>query len=230
MTSWVLAPAPTPALAVAGSEQDFAVNRVFCLGRNYPWPGDAAGAPRQPPLYFMKPASSVVPAIGEIAYPPATGEFCPEIELVVALGKGGSDISAGQALAHVWGYAAGLDLTRRDLQHAAKAQGQSWEAAKAFDGAAPVTPLVPASRIGHPQHGAIWLNVNGQPRQRSDLSLQLWSVAEVISQLSRYLTLQPGDLIMTGTPAGVQPLQPGDKIHAAIEGIATLEVTVGRHC
>lgn len=226
MTSWAIPPASTVALPIEGSAQRFPVNRVFCLGRNYPWPGDAADAPRTTPLYFMKPASAVIAASGEIAYPPLTEEFCPEIELVVALGGAGRDIPVHRALEHVWGYAAGLDLTRRDLQKSAKTLGQSWEAAKAFDGAAPVTALLPASHIGHPQQGAIWLRVNGQERQRSDLSRQLWSVAEAIHLLSTYLTLQPGDLIMTGTPAGVEPLQPGDVIHAAIEGIATLEATV----
>lgn len=217
---------PAITLPVHGSDLRFPVGRVFCLGRNYYW-GAMADEPKQPPLYFMKPASAVIDAAGEIPYPPLTEEFCHEIELVVALGKGGSNIDPTHALGHVWGYAAGLDLTRRDLQMAAKAVGQPWEAAKAFDGAAPITALMPAQHIGHPQAGAIWLSVNGQERQRSDLARQMWHVAEVISQLSAYITLQPGDLIMTGTPPGVADLQPGDVVNAAIEGVAALEMRVG---
>jgi len=219
-------PQQVPSLPVEGSERRFPVNRVFCLGRNYQW-GDSTGAAREQPLYFMKPASSVIEAAGEIGFPPMTAEFCHEIELVVALGKGGANIPESQALAHVLGYAAGLDLTRRDLQVAAKAAGQSWDAAKAFDGSAPISPIVPVDRCGHPCDGAIWLGVNGVERQRSDLSRQIWSVAEVIALLSRYLTLAPGDLIMTGTPPGVAALQPGDVISAAIEGVASLEVRLG---
>lgn len=226
MQSWTHAPPEVNWLPVVGSSERFLVNRVLCLGRNYPWPGDLPGAPRQAPLYFMKPASSVILAEGELPYPVGTSEFCPEIELVVALNRGGRNIPVSQARDHVWGYGAGLDLTRRDLQKAAKATGQSWEAAKAFDGAAPVTALAPASLIGHPESGALWLRVNGQERQRSDLARQLWSVPEVISLLSGYLSLRPGDLIMTGTPAGVQPLCVGDRLQAAIEGVASLEVSI----
>lgn len=217
---------PAITLPVRDSDLRFPVARIFCLGRNYSW-DEVAGASREKPLYFMKPASAVIDATGEIPYPPLTAEFCHEIELVVAIGKGGSNIVPAHALEHVWGYAAGLDLTRRDLQMAAKAVGQPWEAAKAFDGAAPITALMPAQRIGHPEAGAIWLSVNGQERQRSDLARQIWPVADVISQLSAYITLQPGDLIMTGTPTGVAALQPGDVVNAAIDGIGSLEMRVG---
>lgn len=226
MAGLALEATPLTTLPVRDSELRFPVGRVFCLGRNYHWDA-AADAAKEKPLYFMKPASAVTDATGEITYPPLTDEFCHEIELVVAISKAGANIDPAHALAHVWGYAAGLDLTRRDLQMAAKAVGQPWEAAKAFDGAAPMTALVPAGQIGHPREGAIWLSVNGQERQRSDLSRQIWPVADVISQLSAYITLRPGDLIMTGTPTGVAALQPGDVVNAAIEGIGALEMRVG---
>ncbi|SEM36050.1 fumarylpyruvate hydrolase [Pseudoxanthomonas sp. GM95] len=212
-------------LPIKGSDQRFPVGRVFCLGRNYHW--GTPDAVREKPLYFMKPASAVIDALGEIAFPPMTDEFCHEIELVIAIGNGGANIAPEQALSHVWGYAAGLDLTRRDLQKAAKAIGQPWEAAKAFDGAAPMTPIVPVEPFGHAEQGAIWLSVNGVERQRSDLDQQIWSAAEVVALVSEYITLRPGDLIMTGTPPGVDALQPGDLITAAIEGIGEIEVRVG---
>lgn len=227
MNDYVIAPPAVSSLPVDGSTQRFPVARVFCLGRNYLW-GDAVAAPRSFPLFFMKPASAVVEATARVDFPVQTDEFCPEIELVVAIGIGGVDIPEARALEHVWGYAAGLDMTRRDLQMAAKAAGQPWEAAKAFDASAPVTAIVPSARIGHPQQGALWLAVNGIERQRSDLEAQIWSVAEVVSQLSRSLRLEAGDLIMTGTPPGVEPLQPGDLISAGIEGIARLQVRVGQ--
>ncbi|WP_213880065.1 fumarylacetoacetate hydrolase family protein [Pseudomonas sp. dw_358] len=225
MSDLLFAPA-VASLPISGSDQRFPVARVFCLGRNYHW-GDSAGQPRSVPLFFMKPASSVIEAVGELEYPTQTNEFCHEIELVVAIGADGFQIPAHQALEYVWGYGAGLDLTRRDLQMAAKAIGQPWEAAKAFDGSAPITPLVPVSRIGHPDKGAVWLSVNGVERQRSDLDAQIWSVAEVVSQLSQSVRLRAGDLIMTGTPPGVDALLPGDVITAEIEGIARLQVQVG---
>jgi fumarylpyruvate hydrolase len=212
-------------LPVKGSDQRFPVGRVFCLGRNYHW--GPPNAIRERPLYFMKPASAVIDAVGQIDFPPMTDEFCHEIELVVAIGIGGARIAPERALEHVWGYAVGLDLTRRDLQKAAKAVGQPWEAAKAFDGAAPMTPIVPVDPFGHAEQGAIWLSVNGVERQRSDIGQQIWSVAEVVAQLSQYITLSPGDLIMTGTPIGVDALQPGDLIIAGVEAIGEIEVRVG---
>ncbi len=226
MHDYVITPAAVSSLPVAGSGQRFPVARVFCLGRNYHW-GDAPQQVRTFPLFFMKPASAVIEIAAEVAFPVQTAEFCPEIELVVAIGESGFDIPLDRALEHVWGYAAGLDLTRRDLQMAAKAAGQPWEAAKAFDGSAPVTAIRPVAQVGHPSQGALWLTVNGADRQRSDLQAQIWSVAEVISQLSRSVRLHAGDLIMTGTPPGVDPLQPGDLITAGIDGIAELSVRVG---
>lgn len=225
MTEYVFTPDLPVTLPVVGSEQRFPVGRVFCVGRNYPWP-DAVGQSRQPPVFFMKPASNVVDAVGEVAFPSLTEDFAHEIELVVAIGEGGADIPENEALAYVWGYAAGLDLTRRDVQRAAKANGLPWEGAKVFDGAAPMTAIVPVSRAGHPE-GELWLNVNGQERQRDSLDSQIWSVAEVISRISRSVALKAGDLIMTGSPAGVDALQPGDVINAGIDGIGQLEMRVG---
>jgi len=225
MTEYVFTPDLPATLPVVGSAQRFPVGRVFCVGRNYPWP-DSQGQSRQPPVFFMKPASNVVDAVGEVAYPPLTEEFVHEIELVVAIGEGGANIPEDQALAYVWGYAAGLDLTRRDVQLAAKSKGLPWEGAKVFDGAAPMTAIVPVSRGGHPE-GELWLSVNGEERQRDSLDNQIWSVSEVISRISRSVALRAGDLIMTGSPAGVDALQPGDLISAGIDGIGQLEMRVG---
>lgn len=221
------APAPT-GLAVAGSTALFPVNRVYCIGRNYRWEQDGQPRPKDMPAWFMKPACAVVPAHGVLPYPPGTHDFCHEIELVVAIGRGGRDIDPADVEAqHVWGYAAGLDLTRRDLQQHAKRAGGPWEAAKAFDHSAPCTPLVPAAVCGHPRQGAIWLTVNGEERQRANLYDLLWPVAELVAMLSRSVTLAPGDLIYTGTPAGVGPLQPDDVVRAGVGGIGELCMTVG---
>lgn len=226
MNNFVFEPTPFPTLPVSDSDQRFPVSRVFCLGRNYYW-GDSLNATREVPAFFMKPATSVIDAQGELAFPTQTDQFCHEIELVVAIGKDGFEISEAQALDHVWGYAAGLDLTRRDLQMAAKAVGNPWEPAKAFDGSAPISPIRSVQQFGHVQQGAIWLSVNGVERQRSDLENQIWTVSEIISQLSRSVALRAGDLIMTGTPPGVAALEAGDVIHAGISGIAEFEVRVG---
>jgi fumarylpyruvate hydrolase len=175
----------------------------------------------------MKPASAVVEAVDEVIYPPMTDEFCHEIEFVVAIGKAGAAIDQTDALQHVWGYAAGLDLTRRDIQMRVKSAGMAWEMAKVFEGAAPITAVVPVAEAGHPEQGAVWLSVNGQERQRSALDEQIFSVSEVVSLLSHLVPLRPGDLIMTGTPHGVAALNPGDVINAGIEGVAELEMRVG---
>lgn len=225
-TSYVFTPEPQVSLPVAGSDERFPVGRVFCVGRNYPWPGASDEKP-EAPVFFMKPASAVVEAVGEVIFPPMTDEFCHEIELVVAIGKAGAAIDQADALQHVWGYAAGLDLTRRDIQMRVKSAGMAWEMAKVFEGAAPITTVAPVAQVAHPQRGALWLNVNGQERQRSTLQEQIFSVSEVISLLSRLVPLRPGDLIMTGTPHGVGPLSPGDVISAGIDGVAELEMRVG---
>ncbi|MEO6679410.1 MAG: fumarylacetoacetate hydrolase family protein [Pseudomonas sp.] len=226
MNEYVFAPDLPVTLPVVGSPLRFPVGRVFCVGRNYPWP-DTQGQSRQPPVFFMKPASNVVDASGEVAFPPLTEEFAHEIELVVAIGEGGANIPQSQALAYVWGYAAGLDLTRRVVLRAAKSNGLPWEGAKVFDGAAPMTAIVPITRAGHPD-GDLWLSVNGQERQRDSLDSQIWSVSEIISRISQSVALRAGDLIMTGSPAGVDVLQPGDIISAGIDGIGQLEMRVGQ--
>jgi len=227
MTNLVL-PAQTPTtLAVAGSTAAFPVGRVYCIGRNYRWSQDEA-VPQEMPAWFMKPANAVVPAQGVLPYPPGTNDFCHEIELVVAMGRGGRNIDPAEVESqHIWGYAAGLDLTRRDLQQQAKRAGGPWESAKAFDHSAPCTPLVPVAVCGHPKHGAVWLTVNGIERQRADLSGLLWSVPELVAMLSRSVTLLPGDLIYTGTPAGVGSLQPGDVVRGGVADIGQFTMTVG---
>ena len=230
MNEYVI-PAITPAtLAVQGSSSRFPIRRVFCIGRNYWWEAAVHGQrpARDTPFFFMKPADAVVPAVGEIPFPPLTAEFCHEIELVVAIGKDGRDITAERALEHVWGYAAGLDLTRRDQQMLAKEYGRPWEGAKAFDASAPCGPLAPAASIGHPQRGAVWLRVNGVERQRTDLAELIWPVADIVSFLSSSVTLRAGDLIFTGTPTGVGSLAPGDVVDAGIDGVGRLTMTVGR--
>jgi fumarylpyruvate hydrolase len=220
------APAPTT-VPVAGSTAGFPVGRVYCIGRNYCWSQDEA-KPREMPAWFMKPANAVVEAQGVLPYPPGTSDFCHEIELIVAIGCGGRDIDPAQVESHhIWGYAAGLDLTRRDLQQQAKRAGGPWEAAKAFDHSAPCTPIVPVAVCGHPRQGAVWLTVNGVERQRADVSGLLWPVPELVAMLSRSVTLLPGDLIYTGTPAGVGPLQPGDVICGGVADIGQLSMTVG---
>lgn len=220
------APAQTT-LAVAGSTSVFPVGRVYCIGRNYQWCADEA-LPTDMPGWFMKPANAVVLASGTLHYPPGTVDFCHEIELVVALGRGGRNIDPKLVESdHVWGYAAGLDLTRRDLQQQAKRSGGSWEAAKAFDYSAPCTPIVPARVSGHPRQGAVWLTVNGTERQRADLSGLLWPVPELVAMLSRSVTLLPGDLIFTGTPVGVNAMQPGDVVEAGVADIGRFRMTVG---
>jgi len=218
-----LAPATLP---IAGSAARFPVARVFCIGRNYRWLPDEP-RPTEMPAWFMKPASAVFPASGSLPYPADTADYCHEIELVVAIGRGGKHIAPDDVEAlHIWGYAAGLDMTRRDLQQQAKRAGGPWEPAKAFDHSAPCTAIVPADACGHPREGALWLSVNGVDRQRADVSGLLWSVPELVAMLSRSVALAPGDLIYTGTPAGVGPLAPGDVVSAGVAGIGDLTMTV----
>ncbi len=227
MTHFVFPPRALTTLPVAGSTALFPVGRVFCIGRNYAWSPDEAPS-QEMPAWFMKPANAVVPAKGRLPYPPGTGDFCHEIELVVAIGRGGRDIDPAQVEPdHIWGYGAGLDLTRRDLQQQAKRAGAPWEPAKAFDHSAPCTPLVPVATCGHPRRGAVWLAVNGIERQRADLADLLWPVSALVAMLSRSVALAPGDLIYTGTPAGVGALQPGDVVNGGVAGIGAFEMTVG---
>lgn len=218
---------PRPAVAVEGSRLRFPVRRIFCVGRNYPEHAREMGfQDRAPPFFFTKPADAVMPNGSAVPYPPRTGNLHHEIELVVALGRGGSNVAADAALALVFGYAVGNDLTRRDVQAAAKDAGRPWDTAKGFDHAAPMTAIVPMAKCGHPAKGRIWLEVNGQPRQQGDLADMIWKVPEVIAELSTWFELAPGDLIFTGTPAGVGPLEPGDRVRGGVDGVGLLEHTV----
>ncbi|WP_213880799.1 fumarylacetoacetate hydrolase family protein [Pseudomonas sp. dw_358] len=230
MSEFVLPAPPTPSLAVAGESARFAIRRVFCVGRNYSEHAREMGhdPDREPPFFFSKPADAVVAAQGTIAYPPLTEDLHHEVELVVAIGKDGVDISPETALEHVWGYGLGIDLTRRDIQAQAKKLGRPWDWAKGFDESAPTTPLRRVSDTGHPASAAIWLKVNGDTRQQGDLADQIWSVADVISYASQSVALKAGDLIFTGTPAGVGALQPGDVVTAGIDGVGELSFTLGQ--
>jgi len=229
MTGFVITPPAVPALAVAGSDQKFPLRRVFCVGRNYAAHAREMGADpnREPPFFFTKPADAVVPASGTLPYPSSTRELHHEVELVVALKGGGVNIDPAQAMDLVWGYGVGLDLTRRDLQAVAKKDGRPWDMAKGFDASAPCSPLVPAERTGHPQAARIWLEVNGQLKQEGNLNEMIWPVPDVIAALSRLVALAPGDLIFTGTPAGVAALNPGDRVRGGVDGVTTFDLTIG---
>ncbi|MCO5159270.1 MAG: fumarylacetoacetate hydrolase family protein [Aquamicrobium sp.] len=225
----VFAAPPTPTVAVAGSTDRFPVRRIFCVGRNYAAHAREMGRDpdREPPFFFTKPADAVVDDGETVAYPPETSNFHYEGELVVAIGKGGRDIAATDALGHVWGYAIGNDLTRRDLQLAAREQGRPWDWGKAFDRSAVIGPVHPVAAVGHVLEGTIRLSVNGAVRQDSDLAKMIWSVPEVISILSRSVEIRPGDLIMTGTPEGVGALAPGDVCTVHIVGLGEITTTIG---
>lgn len=222
----IFPPAPQVMLPVADdANAAFPVRRVYCVGQNYAQHAAEMGnTTRQPPFFFSKPADALVPGGGCIAYPPKTDNLQHEVELVVALAAGGADIPVERALDAVFGYAIGIDLTRRDLQAQAKEKGRPWDMAKGFDQSAPVSALVPAQRIGHPASGSIWLKVNEQLRQEGDLSEMTWKVAEIVANLSGYVQLQPGDLIFTGTPAGVSTIVRGDRIECGIDGVGQLAV------
>jgi fumarylpyruvate hydrolase len=233
MTDFVF-PAPSqPSVAVQGSDQRFPVRRIYCIGRNYEAHVREMGhdPDRSPPIFFCKPADAVLgpDASGVIRfpYPSATENLHHEAELVVAIDKGGRDIAPPDARSHVFGYAVGIDMTRRDLQRAAAKAGQPWETGKAFDGSAPLGPIVPATDCGHPSAGEISLTVNGEPRQRADLKQLIWGVEEIIAELSRLFELQPGDLIYTGTPEGVGEVKPGDQMVCSIAKLGQITVTVG---
>lgn len=226
--AFVIPAPPAPVLPVADSGALFPVRRIYCVGRNYAdHAREMGGNPdREPPFFFGKPSDAVVPGGGDIAYPPLTSNLHHEVELVVALGSGGRDIPVEKALACVYGYAVGIDLTRRDLQAALKEKGQPWEMAKGFDQSAPVSALMPAARCGHPASGAIWLSVDDADRQRGDLAQMTWNVAEVIAHLSTYVALAPGDLIFTGTPSGVGALVRGNRVRCGIQGVGELEIAL----
>jgi fumarylpyruvate hydrolase len=220
--------ASRPTVAVAGSDLRFPVRRIFCVGRNYPEHAREMGAQdeRAPPFFFMKPADAVVESGSVVPFPPRTANLHHEIELVVALGRGGRGLRADSALDLVYGYAVGNDLTRRDVQATLKEQRKPWDTAKGFDHAAPIAAIVPASKIGHPDSARIWLEVNDRPRQNGDLAEMIWSVPEIIAELSTWFELAAGDLIFTGTPAGVGPLQPGDRVRGGVDGVGELVHTM----
>ena len=230
-TSDLVVPAPAPVVVPVAGGGGFPVHRVYCVGRNYAEHAKEMGhSGREPPFFFLKPADTVVPVAtgetGAIDYPPLTADLHHEVELVVAIGEGGRDIDAADAARHVFGYAIGLDMTRRDLQAEMKKQGRPWCIGKAFEQSAPIGPVHPKAATGVLARGAITLAVNGQPRQRGDLGDLIWSVDETIAAISRAWVLQPGDLIFTGTPAGVGAVVRGDVMEAAIEGLGTLRVAV----
>lgn len=229
--SYVVSAPETTSLPVAGSTSRFPVRRVYCVGRNYEAHAKEMGfTGREPPFFFLKPADAVVAVPAgrtcEIDYPPLTKDLHHEIELVVAIGKGGHHIAAADAAKHIYGYAVGLDMTRRDLQTDMKKQGRPWCIGKAFDQSAPVGPITPIESSGELKKGRIALTVNGSQRQSSDVSMLIWSVPEVIEHLSNAWTLAPGDLIMTGTPEGVAAVVSGDVLHGEIDGLEAIDVRV----
>ncbi|MGU3539125.1 fumarylacetoacetate hydrolase family protein [Methylobacterium sp. A54F] len=223
---------PRTALPIVGSADLFPVRRVYCVGRNYAAHAREMGndPDREPPFFFMKPADALQIVEGtepvEHPYPPRTENYHFEVELVAALGRGGRDIPAESALDHVYGYAIGLDMTRRDLQEEAKGLRRPWDLGKAADASGPIGPLHPASALGHPARGAITLSVDGEVRQSGDLSEMIWSVSEQVSYLSAYFELQPGDLIFTGTPSGVGPVRRGQTMEAAVAGLGAIRLAV----
>ncbi|MBN8439614.1 MAG: fumarylacetoacetate hydrolase family protein [Candidatus Accumulibacter sp.] len=223
--SYVFPPAPRVSVPVTGGSALFPVRRIYCVGRNYADHAAEMGADtREPPFFFSKPADALVPGGGDIAYPPATSNLQHEVELVVALRDGGADILPERALEYVYGYAVGLDLTRRDLQQLAKDKGHPWDMGKGFDQSAPIGAIHPLAALDHPTRGSIWLKVNGQLRQHGDLEQMSWKVAEVIARLSGYVALAAGDLIFTGTPAGVSTVVRGDVLEAGIAGVGELTI------
>jgi len=216
-----------PALPVSESKDLFPVRRIFCVGRNYvEHQKEMGGDGREAPFFFIKSAHALVPPGGKVAYPPKTSNLHYETEMVVALGKGGRRIPVEKANSHIFGYGVGLDMTRRDLQQWGKDHGRPWDFGKDFDQAAPCSALAPAARIGHPAKGAIRLVVNDKLRQDADLSDMIWSVPEQIAYLSEYYHLEPGDLIFSGTPAGVGAVKAGDRLVASVDGVGSLEVSI----
>ena len=226
--NFVIDPAPMPSVAVAGSSDRFPVRRIFCVGRNYAAHAREMGKDpdREPPFFFLKPADAVVDDGASIAYPPETSNLHYEAELIVAIGKAGRDIASEAALDHVWGYGIGLDMTRRDLQNAAKDLGRLWDWGKGFDKSAPIGPIHPVSAVGHIDKGRIWLAVDGVTKQDSDVSKLIWPIADVISIASRSMELRPGDLIMTGTPEGVGAVKAGQTMTLGVDGLGEMTIHI----
>jgi fumarylpyruvate hydrolase len=228
MSGFVLPAPPQASVAVADTAERFPVRRIFCVGRNYAAHiRELGNDEREPPFFFTKPADALADSGSLIAYPPLTKNFHHEVELVVAIGKDGTRIGRDAALAHVFGYAAGIDFTRRDLQDEAKAMRRPWDWSKAFDQSAACGPLVEAAKIGHPEKGRVWLMVNGGMRQEGDLAEMIWHVPDVIEFLSQAVALKSGDLIFTGTPAGVSAVEVGDRVEGGIDNVGKIAVTIG---
>ena len=227
-TQYVIEPVALPSLAVEGDTRRFAVNRIYCVGRNYADHAREMGhdPDREPPFFFMKPASAIVTDGKHMQYPSLSNDVHHEIETVVAIGKGGANIPADKALEHVYGYGVGLDMTRRDLQGEAKKMGRPWDTGKAFDQSAPCSALLPAAQCGHPAKGSVRLMVNGEVRQEGDLNQLIWNVPDTIAYLSTLFTLQPGDLIFSGTPAGVGPIKKGDVLVGEVAGLPVLKTQI----
>ncbi|WP_277024580.1 fumarylacetoacetate hydrolase family protein [Paracoccus hibiscisoli] len=225
---FIIAPQQQVSVPVRGTSDRFPVHRIYCVGRNYAAHAVEMGhdPDKEPPFFFQKSPSNLVTDGRDFSYPPATEDVHHEIELVVALVSGGSNIPVAEALDHVFGYGVGLDMTRRDIQAELKRMSRPWDAAKAFEQSAPCSEIVPASQIGHPERGAIWLKINGEIRQEGDLDQLIWKTAEVIAHLSGLFELRAGDLIMTGTPSGVGSVHRGDKLHGHVEGVGDLTCTV----
>jgi fumarylpyruvate hydrolase len=226
--AYVISAAPQTSVAVAGTADRFPVHRIYCVGRNYAAHSREMGhdPDREPPFFFQKPADTIVPEGGEFPYPSASSSVHYEMELVVALAKGGDNIAAERALDYVYGYGVGLDMTRRDLQNASKDMGRPWESGKAFECSAPCSRIYPVSQVGHPSTGSIWLTVNGDTKQQADLADMIWDVPHIIAYLSELFTLQPGDLIYTGTPAGVGSIQRGDVMRGGVDKVGEIEIKV----
>jgi fumarylpyruvate hydrolase len=226
--TYVFAPQPIPTLGVAGETARFPVHRIYCVGRNYADHAREMGhdPSREPPFFFYKPADSLLIDGADFPYPAQSSDVHHEIELVAALQSGGDNIAEADALSHVYGYGVGLDMTRRDLQGEAKKMGRPWDTGKGFEFSAPCSDLVPASTIGHPSKGRVWLDVNGETKQQGDLADLIWSIPEMIAYLSTLFTLRAGDLIMTGTPAGVGPVKRGDVMSGGVEGVGTITTRV----
>ena len=225
--TYLFDPPPQAALPIAGSEKLFPIHRIYCVGRNYAAHAREMGhdPDREPPFFFQKNPDNLI-TDGTFPYPVASEDVHWELELVAALHRGGSDIATEHALEHVYGYAVGLDMTRRDLQGVAKKMGRPWEVGKAFEHSAPCTAISPASKVGHPASGAIWLEVNGERRQESTLEKMIWSISDQIAYLSGLFALKPGDLIMTGTPEGVAATKRGDVLKGHVDGLPDLDVRV----
>lgn len=227
-SAYVFAPAPQASVAIVGREARFPIHRIYCVARNYAEHAREMGSDpeREPPFFFSKPADALVPAGAAVPYPPRCADFHHEVELVVALGAGGSAITAEKAEGLIFGYGIGIDWTRRDLQAVAKKSGRPWDTAKGFDGSATLEVLHAASDVGHLRHGAIWLEVNGVTRQRGDLAEMIWSVPEIIAELSTLYALRAGDLIYTGTPAGVAAVARGDRLRLGIDGLGEITTSI----